>query len=78
MTGLGRIIDYDYDRGLGTVEVEGAIGGGWGQPRQFTFHCTAISDGTRRIEAGTAVMAEVGPAGPGAWEALRVRPLSPG
>ena len=58
---------YDYDLGLGTVEtVDG---------RRFDFHCTAITDGTRRVEPGRRVAIAVGAAGPGRWEAVSVHPI---
>ena len=40
--------------------------------RRYPFHCTAIADGTRTIEVGTAVTFEVRPAGMGRWEATAI------
>jgi cold shock CspA family protein len=44
---LGTVTAFDVGRGLGTV----ADGSG----RAWPFHCTAIADGSRRIEVGTPV-----------------------
>ena len=44
---LGRVTEFDEHRGLGTV-VDTA-------GRALAFHCTAIADGSRRIDVGTAV-----------------------
>jgi cold shock CspA family protein len=63
---LGRVVSFDVDVGLG--EVETAAG------ERFAFQCTAITDGTRRIDAGTPVAFRVGPGGPGRWEASEVTP----
>jgi cold shock CspA family protein len=64
---IGRVEDYDFERGLGEVaDAEG---------RTWLFHCTALVDGTRRIEPGRAVAFVVGAGGPGRWEAQQVTPL---
>ena len=43
----GTILEFDADRGIGTVEdVSG---------RRLFFHCTAISDGTRNVDVGMTV-----------------------
>ncbi|MGH9304336.1 MAG: hypothetical protein ACRDZ5_07995 [Acidimicrobiales bacterium] len=44
--GLGRVVEFDYERGLGVIE-SGA--------ERLAFHCTAIAGGTRNIEVGTTV-----------------------
>ena len=59
----GQVVAFDEPRGLGTIE-----GGG----RSYPFHCTALLDGTRAVEPGTAVTFEVRPAGMGLWEATRI------
>lgn len=64
---IGQVESYDFDRGLG--EVSDGHGTTW------MFHCTALVDGTRRIEAGRAVAFVIGAAGPGRWEAQRVTPI---
>lgn len=43
----GVVVQFDEERGLGSVRDE--LG------RELPFHCTAIADGTRRIEPGTPV-----------------------
>jgi hypothetical protein len=48
---------------LGTIESDGTT---------YPFHCTAILDGTRAIEVGTAVTFEVRAAGMGRWEAAAI------
>ena len=65
---LGRVTAYDAARGLGTVEEEG---GG-----VFSFHATAIADGTRTIEVEAAVAFAVVPRLGGRFEASAVTPLS--
>jgi hypothetical protein len=50
---LGRVATYDGERGLGTVESMPAAPGP--ATRLYPFHCTAIADGSRRIEPGTPV-----------------------
>ncbi len=62
----GVVETFDVDAGLGTVVADdGAV---------YGFHCTEIADGTRSIEIGVSVTFEVGPAGPGVWEAKAVSP----
>lgn len=48
MPRTGTVTAFDAERGLGTVADDG---GG-----ELPFHCTAIADGTRRIEVGTRVV----------------------
>ncbi len=68
---FGRVLSYDSDAGLGTVRADGpeAAGEGW------TFHCTAIADGSREIDPDTPVAFQVRAAGPGRWEAFDLRPM---
>ena len=66
MTGV--VTAFDEPVGLGTVTT--AAG------EEHPFHCTAIADGTRTIEAGTAVDFEVVPGGLGRWEATDLRPAT--
>lgn len=52
MTGPGRVrtgtvVAFDVRRGLGTVRDDDGV--------EHAFHCTAIADGSRTIEAGTRV-----------------------
>lgn len=66
--GLGVVIEFDEQRGLGAVRSS--------RQRRLGFHCAAIADGTRTIEVGTPVAFRVA-AGPlGRWEATAIRPLS--
>ena len=64
----GQVSGYAPEVGLGTVSV---VGG-----ERYRFHCTAIADGSRNIAVGTPVMVDIGPAGPGSWEAIWVAPLA--
>ncbi|MGP8163701.1 MAG: hypothetical protein ACLQAN_08040 [Acidimicrobiales bacterium] len=57
----GRVVEFDVDVGLGAV-VDSA-------GRRYPFHCTAIADGTRRIEVGRAVRFVVAPGHGGRLEA---------
>ena len=59
----GTVTAFDEPRGLGTVRAG---------DHDYPFHCTAILDGTRTIEVGTAVTFEVRPAGMGRWEATQI------
>jgi len=43
----GVVDDFDDPRGLGTVLGDDG--------RRYGFHCTAVADGSRRIEVGTRV-----------------------
>jgi len=63
----GIVSSFDDAAGLG--EVTGSDGS------VFAFHCTAIADGTRAIDAGQAVAFRVVPAHRGVWEATDLRPL---
>ena len=63
----GTVVAFDEHRGLGTVRATDG--------RELSFHCTAITDGTRRIEVGTAVAFAVVPGHRGTWEAAEVDPL---
>ena len=57
----GRVASFDQRRGLGSVaDAEGP---------SYGFHATAIADGSRRIEVGTAVMFSVAPGRRGLYEA---------
>ena len=65
----GRVESFDPDRGLGTVV--GADG------RILPFHCTAIADGTRRIDVGTPVAYLVAAGALGRFEARGLVRLTP-
>lgn len=62
----GVVTTFDDPRGLGTVRGDDGA--------ELPFHCTALSDGTRTIEVGTAVRFRVVPGHLGRWEASDVEP----
>ncbi|HEY1734653.1 MAG TPA: hypothetical protein VGG23_09410 [Acidimicrobiales bacterium] len=64
---VGIVAEFDVDRGLGTVDVDGATA--------LPFHCTAIADGSRRIDAGTRVTFVVVPGHLGRLEARGLVPV---
>lgn len=57
----GRVESFDEGAGWGVVR------GPDGQ--ELPFHCTAIADGSRRVEPGAAVAFRVVPGHNGRWEA---------
>ncbi len=57
----GRVRSFDERRGRGEIESD--------DHETFSFHCTAIANGTRRIAPGTPVEFDVVPGLPGRWEA---------
>ena len=61
---VGDVVEFDEPRGLGMVE--------YGPGRRLPFHCTAITDGSRRIAVGTVVAFGSAPAGSAAS-----RPVGP-
>jgi cold shock CspA family protein len=63
----GTVASFDDAKGSGTVR-EDATGD------EHFFHCTAIADGTRTIEVGTAVSFDVVPGRNGQWEARAIEP----
>ena len=65
MTVAGVVAEFDSHRGWGVVrrDDDGA---------ELPFHCTAIADGTREIEPGTAVTFEVVAGHLGRWEAATI------
>jgi cold shock CspA family protein len=63
----GRVDRYDSDAGLGTiVDDDGSA---------YPFHCTAIFDGSRRIDEGTRVRFLLVPAQLGTTEARDIVPV---
>ena len=64
---VGDVAAFDEDSGLGTVE--------FGAGRTLPFHCTAITDGSRRIDVGAVVAFVVVPGRLGRLEAQSIRPL---
>jgi cold shock CspA family protein len=62
------VAEFDEHRGYGTLRTaDGA---------ELFFHCTAITDGSRTVEVGAAVSADVVPGRLGRWEAARVEKLN--
>jgi cold shock CspA family protein len=64
----GRVAAFDPARGLGTVDDDDGTA--------YGFHATAIADGSRRIEVGTAVVFTVSPGHRGLYEARSLVPVS--
>ncbi len=62
---LGYVVDFDGERGLGTVARSDNSG-------QWKFHCTQIRDGSRHIEPDAPVCFWIRAGGPGQWEAVAV------
>ncbi len=64
---LATVAAFDEPRGLGTLidDVTGA---------EVPFHCTAIADGTRRIEVGAAVCYHLVAGHGGRYEARDLTP----
>jgi cold shock CspA family protein len=60
----GTVRTFDERRGLGEIESD--------DRKTFSFHCTAIANGTRRITPGTPVEFDVVAGLPGRWEAARI------
>ena len=63
----GRVDSFDDPRGYGTV-----VGDDGGGP--WFFHCTAIADGTRKIDVGAIVQFVDRPGHLGRWEATHIAP----
>ena len=63
---LGEVVAFDEHAGLGTVRGDDG--------RELGFHCTAIADGSRRIEVGARVAYEVVPGHLCRYEAAHLRP----
>lgn len=57
----GVVTAFDPERGLGTVVSDAG--------RELPFHCTAVADGSRSVEVGTAVVFEAAPGHLGRYEA---------
>ena len=62
----GRVTEFDDPRGLGTVLCDDGS--------RYGFHCTAISDGTRRIDVGVRVAFILAPGHLGRFEARDIAP----
>jgi cold shock CspA family protein len=64
---LGRVAEYDADRGLGVVS---SVSG-----ESYGFHCTAIAGGSRLIDPGTRVAFVLAPGLGGVFEARQLTPV---
>jgi cold shock CspA family protein len=66
-SGAGVVEEFDDRRGLGTIAADdGDV---------LPFHCTAIADGSRTVEAGRRVQFRVVPGLSGRWEATQIEKL---
>jgi cold shock CspA family protein len=66
-SGGGVVEEFDDRRGLGTIAADdGDV---------LPFHCTAIADGSRTVEAGRRVQFRVVPGLSGRWEATQIEKL---
>lgn len=63
---IGQVASFDEPRGIGVVQ---------SGDRRFDFHCTAITDGSRRIAEGAPVAFTVDAGHLGRLQASSVRPL---
>ena len=66
---VGRVAGFDQDTGWGAIDADDGA--------EYPFHCTAIADGTRSIEAGTRVSFWLAPGHRGLWEAAGITPQRP-
>jgi cold shock CspA family protein len=66
-SGAGVVEEFDDRRGLGTIVA--------GDGDVLPFHCTAIADGSRTVEAGRRVQFRVVPGLSGRWEATQIEKL---
>jgi hypothetical protein len=67
----GEVVVFDERVGLGEVVVD------TGSPTRglrYPFHCTQISDGSRRIAVGTRVRFSLAAGRRGIWEAIGIAP----
>jgi cold shock CspA family protein len=60
----GAVDEFDEPRGLGTVLGDDG--------RRYPFHCTAVTDGSRRIDVGTRVTFILGAGHRGRIEARQI------
>lgn len=64
---FGVVEFFDEPRGLGVVRCASG--------EELPFHCTAVADGSRRIEAGTEVRFGIGAGHLGRYEAVKLVPV---
>jgi cold shock CspA family protein len=65
----GVVSEFDEPRGLGSVLAEDGT--------SYEFHCTAIADGTRRIDVGSRVVFVCAPGHLGRLEARQLMSPDP-
>jgi cold shock CspA family protein len=58
------VATFDDHRGYGTLRTADGT--------ELFFHCTALVDGSRTVEVGTEVSAQVVPGRLGRWEAAHI------
>lgn len=63
----GTVVAFDEHAGFGTLRADDG--------RELFFHCTQLTDGTRRIDVGTGVRFEVVAGHLGRWEGAGVERL---
>lgn len=63
----GTVVTFDAAVGWGVVRSD--------RGAEHPFHCTAVADGSRHVEPGTAVAFTVVAGHNGRWEASSIRPL---
>lgn len=63
-TSYGTVTSFDDPAGVGEIRTPDGV--------LHPFHCTAIADGSRSIEPGTAVTFAVVAGRAGTWEAARI------
>jgi cold shock CspA family protein len=61
------VAEFDEPRGIGAVHGDDG--------RRFTFHCTTVADGSRRVTPGTRVVFTVAAGHGGHYEARAVTPV---
>ena len=66
-SGTGVVASFDEARGWGVIRAD--------DDAELPFHCTAITDGSRTVEAGRRVQFRVVPGLLGRWEAADVEKL---
>jgi len=63
----GTVTSFDDHAGLGEVTSDSGV--------THPFHCTALADGSRTVDAGARVDYRVAAGGAGRWEAAQITRL---
>lgn len=74
----GRVADFDERTGYGHLVERMGDAPGDRANRRWWFHCTAITDGSRRIAIDTPVWFRLAPGHGGRFEAVDVSPADAG